>query len=90
MSEGPASLRLADYLQSEEQNGHVFSEEEGRAVLGGFVVISEWIDEKGSRWLSQVHGDRDGKTLPEWRLQGYLHNALYHGSHFSDGADDEF
>ena len=83
---------MSEFLQSEERAGGVFKEDEydGRALLGGFVVVSEWIDQEGNRWLSRLHGSGDGsRTLPEWQVQGYLHNALHHG-HAFDGEGEDF
>jgi hypothetical protein len=48
------------------------------AILTGFVLVAEWMDGDGQRWLSLLHGSNGGESdAPEWQRQGYLHNALY-------------
>lgn len=83
-----ARERMAAFLQDEEAEGVVFDDDSGagRALLLGFTVISEWSDENGARWLSRLVGAGDGRNLPEWQVQGYLHNAL-HGTWEEDSTD---
>ena len=50
------------------------------AILVGYVVIAEWSDEKGERWLS----NRSAPGMPTWAARGLLHEALY----FPPGDDE--
>lgn len=44
-----------------------------RAVLTGWAIVCDWMDEDGERWLSKAHS----ATVPAWVAQGYYHEALY-------------
>ena len=47
------------------------------SVLTGWVLISEWSDPEGQRWLSRLSGSGMGESSPPpWQQQGYLWNAL--------------
>lgn len=43
------------------------------AVLVGYVVVAEWSDERGERWLSTA----SAPDMPSWAIRGLLHEALY-------------
>lgn len=43
------------------------------AVLTGWVLVSEWMDEEGVKWISKGSSD----TLTDWVSNGFLHEALY-------------
>jgi hypothetical protein len=47
-------------------------------VLQGFVVIYEWAEMDGKRWLHVLTGsDRSSNHyITEWQISGYLHEAL--------------
>lgn len=45
-------------------------------VLVGWVMVAEWMDLEGRRWLTRLDANADGENLPEWQRNGYLHNAL--------------
>lgn len=48
------------------------------AILMGYVLVAEWMDEEGQRWLSLLHASNGGDSdAPDRQRQGYLHNALY-------------
>jgi hypothetical protein len=48
------------------------------AVLVGWVLVSEWMDPTGERWLSKMSGSNGGDSGPtRWTERGYLHEALY-------------
>lgn len=53
------------------------------AILIGWVVVTEWIDETGGRWLSKCHSS----SLPHWLAAGLHHEALY--GDWPDPDDDE-
>jgi hypothetical protein len=56
---------------------------EKAAVLTGFVLVCEWMDEDGERWLSKCHSS----SLTNWTASGLHHEALY--GNWPDGADDD-
>lgn len=39
------------------------------AVLTAFLVVAEWEDPGGDRWISKFSGDH-GRDLPPWRQRG--------------------
>lgn len=61
-------------------------------VLKGWVLVAEWVDPKGSGWLTRLSGGPgtigDDCDLPDWQQQGYLHNAL-NGDLLRFGMEDE-
>jgi hypothetical protein len=52
---------------------------EKNAVATAFVVVAEWMDEGGSRWLTMSSGNAAGDDLPTWTIAGLLHSSLYDG-----------
>lgn len=42
-------------------------------VLTGWVVVAEWMDEAGDKWLSKCHS----ASLTNWTANGYHHEAVY-------------
>ena len=73
--------KLSEVIQEHDQIG---------GVLVGWVLVSEWMDLEGRRWLSRVHANADGSTLPEWQLNGYLHNALHtEWEHSAEDLEDD-
>lgn len=47
----------------------------GTALLTGYVLVAEWMDESGERWLSRIDGPPGAVT--GWHRDGMLHEALY-------------
>jgi hypothetical protein len=45
----------------------------GEAMLTGWVVVCEWMDPQGERWLSKFASE--GST--QWQIQGFMHHGLY-------------
>lgn len=43
------------------------------ALLTGWVLVAEWVDHDGGRWLSKAHA----ASTPSWTADGMLHAALY-------------
>ncbi len=43
------------------------------SLLTGWVLICEWMDDEGERWLSKGHC---ASTAP-WQAEGMLHRGLY-------------
>jgi len=58
---------------------------EKAAVLTGFVVVCEWMDETGEKWLSKCHS----ASLPIWAADGLHHEALYGKWPSSEDDHDE-
>ena len=54
------------------------------AVLTGWSIVCDWMDEDGERWLSKAHS----ATQPYWVANGYHHEALY-GEWPEGDADDD-
>lgn len=68
---------------------HAFLQEQGpadmekQAVLVGWVIVLDWMDEDGDRWLSKAHA----ASLPTWVAGGLHHEALY--AKWPDPEDEE-
>lgn len=45
----------------------------GQAICTGWVLVSEWMDETGERWLSRGWAPSKAK----WEADGMLHESLY-------------
>ena len=45
----------------------------GHAVLTGWALVAEWMDEDGERWLSEAHAP----ATTSWAAGGMYHEALY-------------
>lgn len=50
------------------------------AVLTGWAIVTEWMDDEGDRWLSKAHA----ASLAMWHADGLHHAALY-----DDWPDDD-
>lgn len=47
------------------------------SVLVGWVLVAEWSDEEGERWLSRLSGSGGGDhSPPRWQVEGYMNHAL--------------
>lgn len=46
-------------------------------ALVGWVMIAEFINEKGERSLKRIDCNASGDALPDWVRSGYLHDALF-------------
>ena len=68
--------RIGQALQA---NGPGFHDERApvAATCIGWVVIAEWMDETGGKWLSKNSSDAGGETLTTWQMNGMLHEALH-------------
>jgi len=53
------------------------------AVLTGWVIVAEWMDHEGDRWLSQGRA----ASTPGWTAKGMHHEAL-HGEWPDNESDD--
>lgn len=58
-------------------------------MLVGFAVIAEWVAPDGQRFLTFTGGAGEGEPLPEWTVQGYLHNALGSMSDWTFAPEDD-
>jgi hypothetical protein len=45
----------------------------GEAILTGWVLVAEWVDHSGERWLSKAHA----ASTTNWAAGGMHHEALY-------------
>lgn len=43
------------------------------ALLTGWVVVTEWMDGNGEKWLAKSHSP----NVANWVAAGYHHEALY-------------
>lgn len=59
------------------------------AMLLGWCTIAEWIAPDGQQWLSIVDGDSRAQACPQWKRQGYLHNALFDPQGFVPEGDED-
>lgn len=46
---------------------------ERNAVLVGWVIVCDWMDDEGERWLSKAHSS----SITTWGASGMHHDALY-------------
>ena len=58
------------------------------ATCTGWVVMAEWMDETGGKWLSKNSGDAGSERLTLWQENGMLHEALL-GEWPTRDPDDE-
>jgi len=56
-----------------------------QAVLVGWVIVCDWMDEDGERWLSKAHS----ASIPGWTAEGMHHQALYANWPEHDPDDEE-
>jgi hypothetical protein len=47
------------------------------AIVTGWVIVVEWMDPDGGKWLSRFNGDGADLPLVAWQMEGMLHNALH-------------
>lgn len=57
------------------------------AFLLGYVVLAEWMDADGTRWLTRNAGNGQGEFIPAWQLNGYLNEALNNWPSVDDEAE---
>lgn len=43
------------------------------AILTGWALVAEWMDDKGDRWLSRAHA----ASTTSWSANGMHHEVLY-------------
>lgn len=55
------------------------------AVLVGWVMVCDWMDEDGERWLSKGHSS----SIPTWTAEGMHHEALYGDWPAADADEDD-
>ncbi len=66
-------LRIGEAIQADAPE---LDELDQTAICTGWVVVAEWMDTKGARWLSKNSGDAAGEGLTSWSMNGMLHEAL--------------
>jgi hypothetical protein len=68
----------AAILAAAIQSTHDSDETLNGAVLVGFVVLAEWMDPEGRKWMSSNEGNGDGSDgLVSWQVRGYLTERLH-------------
>jgi hypothetical protein len=55
------------------------------AVVTGWAMVVELMDEDGRRWLARAHAE----TTPPWAACGMWHEALYGAWPHEDDDEDE-
>lgn len=59
------------------------------AVLVNAIVVAEWVDLDGNRWISRIATTEGGdRTPPAWTSEGLLHHALFADWTGEDGDDE--
>lgn len=71
----PRRDALTDFLQ--DQGPPDFDRP---AVLTGWVIVADWMDDEGERWLTRGYSS----SLAKWHAFGLLHEAL-----FGNWAEDD-
>jgi len=66
----PLRDRIHEVLQ---EVGGMNGTDDRAALLTGWVVVTEWIDEDGETWLSKSHS----ASVSHWAANGMHHEALY-------------
>ena len=57
-------------------------------ILNGYVVISQWTDDKGDEWLMTTAGDINDQGAAIWAVKGWLNHTLDNiDSYFGDEED---
>lgn len=74
----PRRDRVHEVLQHQGCPGHE------PAVLVGWALVCDWMDDKGDRWLTKAHS----ATVPTWQANGMWHEAL-NGAWTDDDEADE-
>jgi len=77
MADDTAREAIHDAIQQHAR----IAREEG-AILTGWVVVAEWMDPAGERWLSKAHA----ASTTSWAAKGMHHEAL--NGDWPDGGDD--
>lgn len=76
----PRRNALHSFLQ---EQGPAIDNPEKHAVLVGWAIVLDWMDEDGDRWLSKAHS----ASLPSWLASGLHHEALF--GTWPDAEDDD-
>ncbi len=59
---------------------HPPQDDEGESkecMIMKFLVVAEWIDNDGIRWLTKYGANGNGEVLAEWDVKGMAHEALF-------------
>lgn len=64
----PGRDAIHDAIQANARLG-----KEDGAILTGWVLVAEWMDPQGERWLSRGHA----ASTTQWSANGMSHEALY-------------
>jgi hypothetical protein len=66
-----------------QDTGPINGQEGKAAVLTAWVVVTEWMDEDGCKWLSKCHSS----SIADWTAKGFHHEALF--GEFPAAEDEE-
>lgn len=77
-------IELANAIAEKTEEGEMDS-----PLLLGFVVVAEWMDVEGTRFLTKRSGSGQGEALPQWSVRGYLNEALNHWPEVDNDEEDE-
>jgi hypothetical protein len=70
----PAREAIHEAIQAHAPSGR-------KAILTGWVMVAEWMDPEGDRWLSRAHA----ASTTSWAANG-MHHEVLHGDGW-DAAD---
>ena len=59
------------------QSTHESDDDLEGSALVGIVLVAEWLDPSGKRWLSRLSFGPNDEGLTTWQVNGYLHEALH-------------
>ncbi len=62
-----------DRIQEVLQEVGPISTPDRAAVLTGWAVVTEWMDESGEKWIAKTSSD----SITSWQAGGLYHEALY-------------
>lgn len=75
MAEEATELRQRLTAAIQEDGPRINGDDEP-VVCTGWVLVAEWVDTQGVKWLSVNSGDAAGEPLTTWGKSGMLNEAL--------------
>lgn len=82
------SDELREIREALEQPIRNYADLDG-AMLVGWVVLGEWSDPEGERWITKTAGDVNDANPPIWTVKGWLYHALDTAQRDSDADSEE-
>lgn len=68
---------LATLAQAISHDPPLSDGEPVEALLTKFVLVAEWMDADGNRWLTRRHGTGQGGGSTIWDAKGMMHEGLF-------------